>query len=66
MARVNVTWIRVIIDLCSHLGDVWNVISQWGNFAEMQGVCYTNCRTGYQPRIKSINGESTDESFQRV
>ena len=51
MARVDVTRIWVIVDLCFHLGDVGNVISQWGSFAEMQGVCYTNCRTGSRPRI---------------
>ena len=64
MARVNVTRIWVIIDLCLHLGDVGNVISEWGVFTEMQGACCADCCTVCQPRIRDINGESTDESFR--
>ena len=35
VARVNVTQIWVIINLCLHLGDVGSVISEWGVFAEV-------------------------------
>ena len=45
-------------------GDVENVISERSVFAEMQGACCTGYCTGCQPRIKRINGEPTNESFQ--
>ena len=64
MARVNVTRIWVIIDLCLHWGDVGNDISEWSAFTEMQGACCTDCCTVCQPQIRGINGESTDESFR--
>ena len=64
MARVNVTRIWVIIDLCLHLGDVGNVISERGVFAEMQGACCTDCCIVCQPRIRGMNGETTGEGFQ--
>ena len=64
MARVNVTRIWVIIDLCLHPGDVGNEIFERGAFAEMRGACCTDCCTVCQPRIESISGEPTDESFQ--
>ena len=54
----------VIIGLCLHWGDVRNVISEWGVFTGTQGACCTDCCTVCQPRIRGINGESTDESFR--
>ena len=66
MARVNATRIWVIIDPCLHLENVGKVISERGAFAG----CLLHrllCRSSaLQPRMKTINGEPTDESFQSL